>query len=222
MSMKRTTKVCGVAVLVLLLVFAALGPANWVPRTGLGWQIDHVVGYFAFTLMVYLAWPRAVVAGGAVMAFAVLLEGLQAFTPDRHPDLQAALYSAGGVLAAALPADLFIRAPTRLTARTFLMPQFFMLRWPFWNDAHPELLTASRRGRVLGSGVARSAGTAITGIGRYAKHSDCDLPLPAATVAIPPCLPFNPTTVATAAVEPAKFLRPSAMGQMARLTALGS
>jgi hypothetical protein len=119
--MKPTTRACGVAFVALLLLFAALGPAKWQLRTGLGWQIDHICGYFAFTLMVYLVWPRALLVGGAVTAFALLLEGLQAFTPDRHPDLQAALYSAGGVLAAALPADLFFRAPMRLNGRTLLM-----------------------------------------------------------------------------------------------------
>ena len=122
MSIKLMTKVCSVAALVLLL-FAALGPAKWVPRSGLGWQIDHIVGYFAFTLMFCLAWPRPLVVGGAIMALAVLLEGLQAFTPDRSADLQAAMYSAGGALAAVLPADLFIRAPRRLNGRTLLMLQ---------------------------------------------------------------------------------------------------
>ena len=43
------------------------------------------------------------------MVFAVLLEWLQGFTPDRDPNLSAALYGAGGVLAAALLAELFIR-----------------------------------------------------------------------------------------------------------------
>jgi hypothetical protein len=43
------------------------------------------------------------------MAFAVLLEGLQAFTPDRSSNILAAFYGAGGVLAAALLAELFIR-----------------------------------------------------------------------------------------------------------------
>jgi VanZ family protein len=165
MSIKPMIKVCSVAALVLL-VFAALGPAKWLPRSGLGWQLDHFVGYFAFTLMVCLAWPRAVVVGGALMTFAVLLEALQAFTPDRHPDLQAALYSACGVLAAALPADLFIRVPRRVNGLTFLIPQFVMLRSPSRNNARMGLLTASRRGRFSGSGVARGMGTAITGIGR--------------------------------------------------------
>ena len=40
------------------------------------------------------------------MIFAVLLEGLQAFMPDRHPDFRLKLISAGGAMAAVLPADL--------------------------------------------------------------------------------------------------------------------
>jgi hypothetical protein len=48
MPIKSTIKVVGATVLVLLLLFCALGPAKWQYRTGLGWQIDHVVGYFGF------------------------------------------------------------------------------------------------------------------------------------------------------------------------------
>jgi hypothetical protein len=47
------------------------------------------------------------------MVFAILLEWLQGFTPDRTPNLMAAVYGAGGVLAAALRAELFIRARRR-------------------------------------------------------------------------------------------------------------
>ena len=146
MSIRPITKVCGVAILVLLIIFAALGPAKLQYRTGLGWQIDHVVGYFGFTLMVCLAWPRPFVVGAALTAFAVLLEGLQALTPDRCADLHAALYSAGGVLAAALPGNLFIRASRRLNARTLLLLQRFRLRWPSRNNARTRLLAASRWG----------------------------------------------------------------------------
>jgi hypothetical protein len=123
MPIKSTIKVAGATVLVLLLLFCALGPAKWQYRTGLGWQIDHVVGYFGFTLMFCLAWPRPIVVGGALMASAMLLEALQALTPDRCCDLQAAFYGVGGALAAALFADLFIRARRRLNGRTLLMPQ---------------------------------------------------------------------------------------------------
>jgi VanZ family protein len=116
MSIKPMTKVCSMAVLALLLVFAALGPAKWIPRSGLGWQIDHIVGYFAFTLMFCLAWPRPLVVGGALMASAVLLEALQACTPDRHCDFQAAMYGVSGALLAGVVGDVFIRlnGPARL------------------------------------------------------------------------------------------------------------
>jgi VanZ family protein len=137
---KASAKLCGVTVLVLLLVFAALGPANWQLRSGLGWQIDHVVGYFGFTLMFCLAWPRPLRVGGALLASAVLLECLQALTPDRHFYLPGALYSAAGALTAALCADLFMRA--RLNARALLVPQRF--------SARTRLMTASRRDRVPG------------------------------------------------------------------------
>ena len=113
MTIKLMLKVCSVAALVLL-TFVALGPATWQPRSGIGWEIDHFVGYFIFTLMFCIAWPRPLVVGGALMVFAVLLEGLQAFMPDRSSYYMAAVYSAGGVLAAALLAELFIRVRRRL------------------------------------------------------------------------------------------------------------
>jgi shikimate 5-dehydrogenase len=43
------------------------------------------------------------------MVTAALLESLQALTPDRVPNLEAALYGAGGALTAVLLAALFIR-----------------------------------------------------------------------------------------------------------------
>ena len=152
MSIKHMSKVCSVAVLVLL-AFVALGPAKLVPRSGLGWQIDHFVGYFALTLVVCLGWPRPLVVGGALMASAVLFEGLQAFTPDRLADFYAALYSAGGVMAAVLPADVFIQAARRLNGRTLLMLQRLRPCWPSRNNARTEL----RPGRVPASSGLRSA-----------------------------------------------------------------
>jgi VanZ family protein len=112
MTAKLMLKVCSVAALVLL-VFLALGPAKWQPRSGIGWEYDHFFGYFVFTLLFCLAWPRPLVVGGALMSFAVLLEGLQSFLPDRSSYYVAALYSAAGVLAAALIAELFIRVKRR-------------------------------------------------------------------------------------------------------------
>jgi VanZ family protein len=109
MNIKRVLQLCCITVLVVLAV-VALGPAKWQPRSGLGWEIDHFAGYFVITLMCCLAWPRPLVIGGALVIFAVVLEGLQAFMPDRSSYYLAAVYSAAGVIAAALIADLFIRA----------------------------------------------------------------------------------------------------------------
>ena len=116
MTFKRVLKGCCLAVLVLL-VFVGLGPARWQPRSGLGWEIDHFVGYFVITLMCCLAWPRPLVVGGILMVFAVVLEGLQALMPDRSSYWLAAVYSAAGVLAAALFAELFIRARRRVQSK---------------------------------------------------------------------------------------------------------
>jgi VanZ family protein len=127
MSIKPRTKAFGVAALVLLIVFAALGPAKWQLRTGLGWQFDHFFGYFGFTLLICLAWPRALLVAGGVIAFATLLEALQALTPDRTADVNAVLCSSAGVLAAALPIELFARALRRLNGR--MLPLTQHLAW---------------------------------------------------------------------------------------------
>jgi hypothetical protein len=112
MAIRHMAKFCSVAAMVILVILA-LGPANWTPRSGLGWEIDHFVGYFGITLMFCFAWPRPIVVGGALMVVSGLLEGLQALTPDRSSNLEAAFWGAGGALAAALLAELFIRARRR-------------------------------------------------------------------------------------------------------------
>jgi hypothetical protein len=125
----KLVKLGGVTVLVLLLLFAAVGPGKWQYRTGLGWQTDHFVGYFVFTLGFWFAWPRPFVVGGVLVGAGILLEALQALTPDRHCDFKGALYSAAGALAAALMANLFTRALPRLNARLLLLPQVPRPSW---------------------------------------------------------------------------------------------
>jgi VanZ family protein len=154
MSIKITLRICSVAVL-FLLVAAALGPVQWVPRSGLGWRIDHFIGYFAITLTFCLAWPRPFAVGGAVVAIALLLEALQAFTPDRHADLYAALISAGGATAAIVPADFLIRAPIRPNGRALV------------KLARMRLLAISRRtvalqSPALGGLVSQQIGVRLT------------------------------------------------------------
>jgi VanZ family protein len=107
---KLVIKLCSVAAVIAAIVFAQLGPADWQLRPNLGWQNEHVIAYFVVTSFVCLAWPRPFVVGPALMAASPLLEALQALTPDRKVDFQAGLYGAAGALAAALLAELFIRA----------------------------------------------------------------------------------------------------------------
>ena len=79
MTFKRILKVCCVAALVLV-VLIGLGPSKWQPRSGLGWEIDHFVGYFVITLMFCLAWPRPFVIGGALVVFACVLEAFASYS----------------------------------------------------------------------------------------------------------------------------------------------
>jgi hypothetical protein len=55
------------------------------PPTELGWQFDHFIGYFGITLLLLFRLVTSVRGGGVLVAAAFLLEGLQAFTPDRVP-----------------------------------------------------------------------------------------------------------------------------------------
>jgi hypothetical protein len=118
MSKKSIAKISGAGILALVLLFCALGPAKLQIRTGLGWQFDHVIGYFGFTVMFCLAWPRPFVVGAALAAAAFLLEALQALTPDRCCDFDAAIISVGGALAGALAASLCLRWQRRNSAGT--------------------------------------------------------------------------------------------------------
>ena len=113
MTSKLGLKLFSVVAL-MCLVFLALGPASWQPRSGFGWELDHFVGYFVFTWIFLLAWPRPLIIGTALSLFALLLENLQSFLPDRSSYFVAALYSAAGVITAALLAELFIRARRQL------------------------------------------------------------------------------------------------------------
>jgi VanZ family protein len=110
----KSIRICGAAALVVLLLFAALGPERCQVRSGLGWQFDHIIGYFGLAMMFSLTWRRPLAVGGILMAGGMLLEALQALTPDRHCDLEAALYGAAGALAGALFAELSGRVLRRL------------------------------------------------------------------------------------------------------------
>lgn len=90
---------------------AALSPLYyWVPRTNLGFELDHFLAFFVVTTLVCVAWPRPFVVGGALMVVGMLLEALQLLTPDRSANVLGAFYSAVGALAATVVAELFIGA----------------------------------------------------------------------------------------------------------------
>src|SRR6478735_7630474 len=83
------------------LTLATLLPTEWIPRTGLGWQDEHFIVYFATTIVLSLASRRPYVVAIALMIFAGVLEACQGLTPDRFPDVTAALSGAVGVISAA-------------------------------------------------------------------------------------------------------------------------
>ena len=109
MTIKLIARICSVVAIIAVVIFA-LGPGGWQPRSGLGWGFDHFFGWFVITAVCCVAWPRPPVVGVALMVFSALLEGLQAFTPDRSANALAALAGSSGALVAALLTELLIRA----------------------------------------------------------------------------------------------------------------
>ena len=61
----------------------------------------------------FAGWPRPFVVTGAMVLIAGLMEVLQFFTPNRHPNLEAVVWGAGGAVVAVALAELFIRAWNR-------------------------------------------------------------------------------------------------------------
>jgi VanZ family protein len=82
------------------LVLATFLPENWVPRTGLGWEDDHFLMYFATTTLLCIASRRPFVVAVSLIVCAGLLEVLQGLTPDRIPDVRSALAGTAGVISA--------------------------------------------------------------------------------------------------------------------------
>ena len=98
------------AIAATALTLATLLPAKWIPRTGLGWEDEHFIIYFATTISLSLASRRPCVVAIALTMFAGVLEACQGLTPDRIPDFTAALSGAGGVISATILIILLIRA----------------------------------------------------------------------------------------------------------------
>ena len=99
------------------LVVTGLGPAKWAPRSGLGFQVDHFAGFLVLALIFCVVWARPIVVAAVLIVFAVSLEAAQALTTYRSSNAEAAFYSACGVLAGALIADLSMRAWRRFQSK---------------------------------------------------------------------------------------------------------
>jgi VanZ family protein len=108
-SRARLFGVIGAAA-VAALTLATLLPSKWVPRTGLGWESEHFIVYFAATIILSLASRKPYVVAAALTVFAGVLEACQGLTPDRFPDLNAALSGAAGVTCAATLVILAVMA----------------------------------------------------------------------------------------------------------------
>ena len=82
----RVMRIAWMAVGVVLLAaiaVAALMPAGWQIRLGLHWLVEHFLAFFTVTLVFCLAWPRPMAVAALLLPVAILIEGLQALTPDR-------------------------------------------------------------------------------------------------------------------------------------------
>jgi VanZ family protein len=97
------------AALLTAIAVATLIPVGWQARLGLHWLVEHFLAFFTLTLVFCLAWKRPMAVAAVLLPVAVLMESLQALTPDRTADLATALFAATGVASAALLADLVMR-----------------------------------------------------------------------------------------------------------------
>jgi VanZ family protein len=117
--MARLFGILGAAA-VAAIILATLLPSTWVPRTGLGWENEHFIVYFAATTILSLASRKPHVIAIALTIFAGVLEACQGLTPDRFPDVTAALSGAAGVISAATLVILFVRAKRAWPIRDYI------------------------------------------------------------------------------------------------------
>jgi VanZ family protein len=94
------------ALLTCAIAVASLVPKAWQFRLGLHWLVEHFLAYFALTAVFSIASRKPIAVAAALIPFALVLETLQALTPDRVPDPVTALFAVTGVASATLLADL--------------------------------------------------------------------------------------------------------------------
>ena len=95
-------QLCGVAAFVLLVYAALILPARIEQmRTG-HWFTEHFVGYFVTGIILCFGWRRPFLVAGILTITAVVLEGLQALSPNHSANLLSVLGGASGAWLAAL------------------------------------------------------------------------------------------------------------------------
>ena len=72
------------AIAATALTLATLLPAKWIPRTGLGWEDEHFIIYFATTISLSLASRRPCVVAIALTMFAEVPRGLSGSDSRSH------------------------------------------------------------------------------------------------------------------------------------------
>src|SRR6476660_7413333 len=127
-------------------ILATLLPTNWVPRTGLGWENEHFIVYFTTTIILSLASRKPFVVAIGLTIFAGVLEACQGLTPDRFPDLTAALSGAVGVISAATLVIFIVWAKRSLPIRNHLISY---RRWLSSSGADEWLMQAHILRRVF-------------------------------------------------------------------------
>ena len=128
------------------LILATLLPTNWVPRTGLGWENEHFIVYFATTFLLSLASRKPYVVAIGLTTFAGVLEACQGLTPDRFPDLTAALSGAVGVISAASLVICVVWAKRALPIREYLSA---CRKWLSSSEANEWLVQANALRRAF-------------------------------------------------------------------------
>ena len=98
------------ATAVASLAMGALLPTKWVPRTSLGWEVEHFLIYLVTTFALCVALRRPLLVASSLLLFSGILEWLQNFTPDRTPSLTAAFAGGSGAILGAILFEIVLRA----------------------------------------------------------------------------------------------------------------
>ena len=95
-------QICGVLAFGLAIFASLMLPAP-VERMRTGhWFTEHFVGYFVAGIIICLGWRRPFVVAGILTITAIVLEGLQALSPNHSANLLSVLGGASGAWVAAL------------------------------------------------------------------------------------------------------------------------